>query len=58
MSQDVTLFKRARRRNSPVSQSAASLPALSHGLAKGGGEAELTIYLPFVFGRGWFGMKK
>lgn len=34
-----------------------SLPTLSHGLVQGNREAELTIYLPFIFGRGWFGNK-
>lgn len=37
---------------------AVSLPALSHGLVKGSGEPQLTIYLPFIFGRSWFGIKK
>lgn len=41
----------------PFHSLAASLPALSHGLVKGSREAELTIYLPFIFGRNGFGIK-
>lgn len=37
---------------------AVRLPALSHGLVKGSGEPELTIYSPLIFGRSWFGIKK
>lgn len=36
---------------------AVSLPALGHDLGKSSKEAELTIYLPFIFGRDWSGIK-
>lgn len=36
---------------------AVSLPALGHDLGKGSWEVELTISLPFIFGRDWSGIK-
>jgi len=41
----------------PFHSLAVSLPTLSHGLVKGSREAELTVYLPFIFGGNQFGMK-
>lgn len=41
----------------PFHSLAVSLPALGHDLGKGSREAELTIYLPFIFGRDWSGIK-
>lgn len=41
----------------PFHSLAVSLPALGRDLGKGSREAELTIYLPFIFGRDWSGIK-
>lgn len=41
----------------PFHSLAVSLPALGHDLGKGSREAALTIYLPFIFGRDWSGIK-
>lgn len=41
----------------PFESRAVILPALSHGHVKKSREAELTVYLPFIFGRSWFGIK-
>lgn len=41
----------------PFESRAVILPALSHGHVKRSRDAELTVYLPFIFGRSWFGIK-